>query len=113
MQLKVCVMAQEVEEQLEQVYEIDYQLQRLDAREDGAMNVLKGIQVPLMHMHLSMCCPAATTANAPAWSFQHLSVHPSLSLSAPERMRQQSPTWHAGVLRSVSPLHRRSWWGWD
>ena len=53
------MVAQEVEEQLEQVYEIDYQLQRLDVCEDGAMNVLKGIQVPLMHMHmhLSMCCP--------------------------------------------------------
>lgn len=107
------MMTQEVEEQLEQVYEIDYQLQRLDVREDDAMNVLKGIQVPLMHMHLSMCCPAAATANAPAWPFQHLSVHASLSLSAPERMRQQSLTWHAVVLRSVSPLRRRSWWGWD
>ena len=92
------------------MYEIDYQLQRLDAREDGAMNVLKGIQVPLMHMHLSMGCPAATTAHAPAWPFQHLSAHPALPLSAPERTRQQSL---AAVLRSISPLLRRSWWGWD
>ena len=36
---------QEVEEDLEEVYAIDEQLRRLDAREEGAMDVLKGIQV--------------------------------------------------------------------
>ena len=39
----LCV--QEVQEDLDEVYAIDEQLQRLDAREEGAMDVLKGIQV--------------------------------------------------------------------
>ena len=86
------MMAQEVEEQLEQVYEIDYQLQRLDVREDDAMNVLKGIQVPLMHVHFSMCCPAATTANAPACSGTGLVNAPSRTGGLPwEPLRRQTP----------------------
>ena len=94
------------------MYEIDYQLQRLAAREDGAMNVLKGIQVPHAHARVNVL-PSCHNCPCTRMAFQHLSAHPALPLSAPERMRQQSLTWHAAMLRSISPLRRRSWWGWD
>ena len=37
--------AQEVQEELEEVQDIDFQLRRLGAQEEGAMGVLRGIQV--------------------------------------------------------------------
>ena len=45
---------QEVQENLEEVYAIDEQLQRADAQEEGAMDVLKGIQVRSTPYHTNI-----------------------------------------------------------
>lgn len=63
-----------MEEDLEEVYAIDEQLQRLDAQEEGAMDVLRGIQVcstrsnPALHSQLlqrSATVPKGCSAGPP------------------------------------------------
>ena len=54
---------QEVQEELEEVQDIDFQLQRLGAQEEGAMGVLRGIQV---RSAPCLCCHAGCPAVLPA-----------------------------------------------
>lgn len=104
-----CMCLQEVQNQLEEVHEIDFQLAHLAPSEEGAMDVLRGIQVS--HSFLSGVIAAGVSVKKlmPHQATCHCSAQ---GKPAPYSDGNNCPDWPRdlqGPPDSVMTC-RRSWW---